>query len=332
MNLPSRSIDRKGLPDFLIIGAQKCGSSSLHAILAEHPRIFLPRGEVFFFDIDDIEQHSDFFIPTPQGWTFHDLDGDLDSYLPWYRGLFADAPEGALLGEDSTTYLASRKAPQRIAQLLPGVKLVAILRDPVRRAYSHYWHRVRTGRTSSTFESTIVHQGLSLLDKGKYDEQLDRYHQHHAADHLHVVLFDDLVRDAQGTIDGVCAFLGVGPLPLEGITTHVNASRPPLWLPMTLAKNAVLGAVVRKSYKGRIPNTPGFDPSSRRVRLQRSEWPRRLDQALTAMWPRKKNPPMDPATRAFLQRIFRPHVERLSEQLERDLMSEWGYPRGEAES
>lgn len=321
------SVDRGGLPTFIIVGAQKCGTSSLHAVLAEHQDVFIPNGEIFFFDVDDIEQHPDFFIETRKGWTHHDLEAQLSTYLDWYRGFFGAAGSARHIGEDSTTYLASRLAPRRIKAMLPDVKLIAMLRDPVKRAQSHYWHRVGTGRATTSFEEVLRHSGHSILDKGKYDQQLARYLEHFHKESLHVVLFDDFVSNPQGTMDRVCDFLDLSRMNLNGIDTHRNAARPPLWAPGRLLYNKVLSGVARKSYAKDIPNMPGYVADSARLRFKHSEWSDRLNEGLTSIWPRKKYPPMKAATREFLEKIFRPHVERLSTVLDRDLIELWGYRR-----
>jgi hypothetical protein len=116
------------VPNFIIIGAMKSGTTSIHHILASRDDVFLPEKEVYFFDVDDIEQHGDFFIKTKNGWTFHDFEADFDTYFEWYQKYFARAEPGQMIGEDTTTYLASKKAPVRIAKLLPNVKLIAVLR------------------------------------------------------------------------------------------------------------------------------------------------------------------------------------------------------------
>lgn len=132
--------NRYRLPDFIIAGAMKAGTTSLHHILKHHKHVFLPEDEIFFFDLDDIQQHPDFFMDARGKWIFHDYERHYQDYLEWYSSFFESADDGQVIGDDSTTYMASRKAPQRIARLLPDVKLIFMLRDPVVRAYSHYWH------------------------------------------------------------------------------------------------------------------------------------------------------------------------------------------------
>ena len=121
------------LPDFLVIGAQKAGTTALYAYLRWHPQITGPSWkEVSFFDR-------------------HWWRGE-----GWYRGQFPLRSGGRLVGEASPSYLFHPLAPERVHALLPGVKLVALLRDPVARAYSHYQHEVALGREPLSFEDALA--------------------------------------------------------------------------------------------------------------------------------------------------------------------------------
>jgi hypothetical protein len=123
------------LPDFLLIGAPKAGTSALHAALALHPDLYLsPVKEPKYYMCGD--------SPPPA----YKGPGDAHSSQEWvwqrarYRQLFAEAPDGALCGESTPFYLYNRDARRRIATDLPGAKLIAVLRDPVDRAYSNWMH------------------------------------------------------------------------------------------------------------------------------------------------------------------------------------------------
>ncbi len=123
------------LPDFLLLGAPKCGTSALHAALARHPQLFLsePKEPKFFL--------TDGPPPTSGGGP-----GDLPTWGEhvWrrdeYEALFAGAPPGALCGESTVFYLYDRDAQARIHKLLPEARLIAVLRDPVERAHSNWAH------------------------------------------------------------------------------------------------------------------------------------------------------------------------------------------------
>jgi hypothetical protein len=319
-------VDRRGLPNFILIGAQKSGTSSLHYLLNLHEEVFIPQGEIFFFDVDDIEQHPDFFADRHGRLVDHDFEGKQDQYLPWYRSCFAAAGPGQVIGEDSTTYLASARAPERIAAMLPEAKLIAVLRDPVKRAYSHYWHWVSTGRTGETFEALLSRGASTLLTRGHYDEHLSRYYERFPKEQLKVVIFEEFVKAQQSTVDAICAFLGLEQaVDISAADSHRNAARPPLWLRGRLLANHLLSPLVRKSYENRIPGMPGYRPGALAETGARSALADEASEWLSRVWPKKSYPAMAPQTEILLRRHFRPYVERLSEMLDKDLLSVWRY-------
>jgi hypothetical protein len=129
--------DRDGqrLPDFLVIGAPKAGTTALHVALAEHPQLFLSAvKEPKYYMCGD--------SPPPS----YKGPGDAHSNLEWiwqrsrYQALFSSAPPDALVGESTPFYLYNRDARRRIAADIPQVRLIAVLRDPVDRLYSNWMH------------------------------------------------------------------------------------------------------------------------------------------------------------------------------------------------
>ncbi|WP_259082583.1 sulfotransferase [Salinibacter ruber] len=130
----------KYLPDFIIGGAMKCGTSSMHAILSSREDVFIPEGEVHFFTLGDPIQSPETVKFDPERTVFNLND---EKKVEWYRSFFEGADSDQLIGEDSTTYLSSRVAPERIRELLPDVKLIFMLRNPVDRSLSHYRHLSR---------------------------------------------------------------------------------------------------------------------------------------------------------------------------------------------
>jgi hypothetical protein len=220
-----RSADAVGLPDFILVGAPKCGTTSMHAMLALHPDVFLPEHEVFFFDVDDVMTHPDFFVHR-DGLSFHDYDAQFEEYLAWYRSMFAGAQPGQLIGEDTTTYLLSPDAPRRIASLLPDAKLIAILRNPVDRTYSQYLHNARSGRHFVSFERALRTNPGALMVQGFYAEQLERYRGFLNAGQMLVLFFEDFTEDPMRELRRVCDFLGLKDLPpIDAISGSVTASR-----------------------------------------------------------------------------------------------------------
>lgn len=172
------------LPNFIIPGAQKSGTTALRIYLAQHPEIFMANKEIHFFDNDEnykkgIEGYEKFF----DGW----------------KGEKA-------IGEKTPNYLYYEKAPERIYKLLPDVKLIFVLRNPVDRAYSHYRHNVRIGQETLSFEKAIEKEEeriknprlkkiYSYKDRGKYIIQIKRYAEYFPKSQMLFLLAEDLKDD-----------------------------------------------------------------------------------------------------------------------------------------
>jgi hypothetical protein len=199
------------LPDFLVIGAQKAGTTALYAYLRWHPGVTGPSWkEVSFFDR-------------------HWWRGE-----SWYRGQFPLRPRGRLIGEASPSYLFHPLAPERARAVLPGTRLIAVLRNPVDRAYSQYQHEVALGREPLSFEEALAAEeertrgeverlladprafsrawwDHTYLARGLYAEQLDRWLAVFPREQLLVVTTDELGERPGTTYASILAFLGAAP-------------------------------------------------------------------------------------------------------------------------
>jgi hypothetical protein len=187
--------------DFLIIGAQKAGTTSLRAFLASFDsHIYMSRTEHHFWN--------------RQG-QFRDGFG-----VSSYMSHFADARDTQLIGEKSPSYLSSHEAPERIAKHFPKVKLIAILRNPVERAYSAYWHGRRVGAidASLTFTQSIERYQDNhgkpygdLVTPGLYASQINRYLDFFPRNQLLILDFDQLLNEPERELSATVAFLGLDP-------------------------------------------------------------------------------------------------------------------------
>lgn len=306
-------------PDFLIIGAMKSGSSAIHELLEDHPDVFVARGEVSFFTLDDEEQHPEFFVAPDLSRVDRNFERDFDMYFAWYHKLFTAAPADNVLGEDSTGYLASAKAPARIARVLPDTKLIAILRDPVERAYSHYWHLVRSGRAVHDFATSLRRDPENILQRGHYREQLARYFELFPRSQMSVVFFEDLAADSAAVVKGLYEFLGVGPHhPAE--LGKVNPGYPPKLVGLQLWLNARDRWRVARRLAGHLPDPSGesVEPFSLWRRLRPIPLLRALNQKFAGPYP-----PMGDAEREFLEAYYRQELAGLDELLMCDLEERW---------
>src|SRR5690606_23224629 len=155
---PGRRRAGEALPDALVIGAQRCGTTSLYHGLAQHPGVArAKKKEVHYFDLN-----------------YH-------RGLTWYQKQF-ERRRAKLNFEASPYYIFHPKAPERVAAALPDAKIIVILRDPVARAYSHYWHERRLGHETLSFADAIEAEAERLAGESRKLLEDDGYysfnHQH----------------------------------------------------------------------------------------------------------------------------------------------------------
>jgi hypothetical protein len=307
--------DAPRLPDFIIGGAMKSGTTSLHHMLNAQPGVFIPEPEIFFFDIDDFEQHSEFFVTRGGEWVSQDYEARKEEYLAWYARFFASAPPGAMIGEDSTTYLAASRAPARIRELLPDVRMIFLLRDPASRTYSHYWHLVRSGRVTLNFEDTLRHEPHTLVQRSVYRPQAQRYLDRFPREQLHFIAFERFVREPMPTLHAVATFLGLPePADVSPTERHRNRAQVPRVLSLQLAMNRFLRRRTGRRSASRLAPSAGANPdrAGRRSPLRR-------------LWftNDRPPPPMKPATRRFLNDLFAAENAGLDEMTGLDLDGLW---------
>jgi hypothetical protein len=220
------------LPDFFIAGAPKAGTTALHAALARHPDLYLSAvKEPKFFLTDG--------PPPAQGGP-----GDTKTYRehvwrkPAYEALFAAAPPGAIKGESTPFYLYNLAAQQRINKLIPQARMIIVLRDPVERAHSNWAHLWSSGLDpiddfvrACDAEDRRVAAGWAdfwhYKRIGLYGEQLEHLYAVFPAEQVLLLRYRELVDTPAGTLDRICAFLGVrqgliAELPRENVTAHPN--------------------------------------------------------------------------------------------------------------
>ncbi|MCF6430616.1 sulfotransferase [Leisingera sp. MMG026] len=307
---------RRG-PDFIIGGAPKCGTTSLHFILDQHPAISLPQDEVHFFDADDPIAHPDFLSVQGGALQWWDPRPGAQANQDWYAGRFPRPAPGGLVGEDSTTYLMSELAARRIAAQLPDARLVFMLRHPVQRAYSQYWHLIKTSRAAESFETAILRYPHILLGSG-YAAGLQRFISALGRDRVHVCLFEDFRADIQGCVDGVTHFLGADPMRVDPERAWFNRTRYPARPALHRMANRIGRHLVRGRYRQHMG---GSATLARRVENKLHYWwfAHVSPRFMTAGRP----PPMAAATQAYLEQHLSARNAGLSTLLDRDLPSIW---------
>ena len=243
---------RPAQPDALLIGAPKAGTSALHAALALHPQVFStrPKEPKYYLCAD---------APPPA----YCGPGDAHSQQEWiwrfedYQRLFEPARDDQVRIESTPFYLYLRNARRRIAEELPQAKLIAVVRDPVDRAYSNWMHLWSDGlEPESDFERAFDLEQHRIAAgwapfwhyrrQGLYGRQLDDLYRHVDADRILVVRYRELVVDPSGLLDRVCAFLGldsgvITTIPHENSRTFVAPSPTTAVLSRVIRAGAALG-------------------------------------------------------------------------------------------
>jgi len=305
--------DASTLPDFIIGGAMKSGTSTLHAILNEHPDVFIPEREVHFFDIDDPLQHGDFFSYNRRSkqWTFQDMERNPARMWEWYHSKFESSRDAVLKGEDSTTYLASEVAARRIAMQAKPIKLIFLLRHPTRRAYSQYFHYLRTGRAEWSFEETIRRDPASVLARSLYRSQIENYLKYIPRKRLHFIIFEDFIDAPEKTGGEVCEFLDIAfeRLAPAALKQHTNRVR----IPRSTSLQLFFNRLSRACGGGRDFRTLPFVPEE--VGVLKQSFVLGLNRLAKVVNPPKARPTpaIRPETQVMLDQWFQKELEGLDE-------------------
>jgi hypothetical protein len=314
------------VPDFFIVGHQKCGTTALYLMLSTHPQIFMPREvkEPWFFG-RELRPGS-----PPAG------SRTRPNTLEQYMSLFEDAAPGQLVGEASPQYIRSRLAPGEIARARPDARIVAILREPASFLRSLHLQLVATHiESEKDFARALALEprrregkriprhsvsppSLLYSDHVRYAEQMRRLHEAFPPEQVLVLIYDDFRADNLATVGEVLRFLGVDPnVALEQVETQ----------PLKGVRSARLHRVRRAIRR------LGLNPSAqgRLVRTLDAVAPKPLrSEALAAAFRRLTYGPQEPADERLtleLRRRFKDEVQAAGEYLGRDLVTLWGYDR-----
>ena len=292
-------------PDFFIVGAPRCGTTAMKNYLEKHPEIFMPRSdrEPNFFGTDLV--HPDFIKDEPA-----------------YLSLFAGANNEKRVGEKSTHYLYSKQAASEITKFQPSASIIIMLRNPVDQLYSLHNLLLYIGRENIVdFEAALEAEedrkrGLRLpervslpeawslfyRDTPKYTHQVQRYLDVFGRENVHIIIFDDFIRDTTDVYRDTLRFLDVDP-DFQPEFRKVNTSMRPR---SKAIHNFLINPpeVLRSFVRAVMPS---------QLRLRMGNGIKHLNANY------EPRPPLNPELKKKLQLEFLPEVERLSELLGRDL-------------
>ena len=317
------SVETGRAPDFFIVGHPKSGTTALYEMLRRHPEIFMPQlKEPSFLAPDHPRRHQ------------RAAAGPLPETLAQYLALFEPARGDQLAGEASSAYLVSHYAAERIAQISPRARAIAVLREPASLLRSlhlqllqdriedeHDLRRAleleRARRKGNYIPSRSPRpEALHYSERVRFVEQLRRFELALSRERLLVLVYDDFRADNVGVVRRVLRFLGVD----EGVELGVVRANPTVRVrsrrlddllhSVSVGRGPVSG-LVKMSVKG---------VSSRRVR-------RGVLGLVRARAVVAAPPPVDEGLMLQLRRRFRDEVVAVSEYLGRDLVGEWGYDK-----
>jgi hypothetical protein len=293
-------------PDFFIVGAPKAGTTALFAHLAQHPRVFIPRVKEPMYFGSDLE-----FLNCSRR--------TLENYL----ALFAEAGDAARIGDASTTYLYSRRAPAEILDFNPQARIIIMLRDPV--AVMHAWHgeilangaepirdfraaleaehRRRAGRDLPS--RRCMRQGLYYREIVRFADHVGRYLDTFGRERVHLILFEDWVSAPSEVCTQTLEFLEVDPpfVPDLGVVNPSKRVRSHRLHDLVAEPPSAVGRTARAILPPRLRHGLRHEL----LRLNRHAAPRE---------------PMDPALVAELRAELAPGIRRLASLIGRDL-SAW---------
>ena len=297
-------------PNFFVVGAPRCGTTKLHVDLGKHPQIFMPaRKEPHFFCTDVNEAykaHQRSLGRAPE----HLLETEAD-----YLKIFADARDEVRVGESSVYYLYSDAALEGIHAFDPTAKILILIREPVSFLHSLHGRLYSMVDETQPFAKAIALEDerragrkvprtarspglLYYSDYARFSERIRAWQERFGEDQVRVVLLDDLRADADGTYRSLLEFLGVEPRPAPTDTpTNANVE----------ARSRTLAYWLRRTWLD-------------------GRWRPRIHGRLERWNAREaRRRPLDEALRKELAARYREEVSRLSDVLERDLLTLWRY-------
>ena len=264
------------LPDLVVVGAPRAGTTTLTSWLRAHPQVaFSAKKELQFFD----RNH--------------------ERGLQWYLDRLPQDPGSRLVAEATPTYLSEPGVAERVAQALPQARFVAVLREPAARAWSNYWFFRQLGLEDRPWSRALAESSdrpdpgdyNGYVWRGRYAEQLAHWDQLVGRDRLHVVLFDDLVSDPEGAFAGICRFAGIGTAPLPGRESVNPTSVPRSARLQRLLSSPSAGPLRRRLFLwnargAAVPKLPADQRALLAARFgdQEQALARRLGRELPAGW------------------------------------------------
>ncbi|MDO8471293.1 MAG: sulfotransferase domain-containing protein [bacterium] len=184
--------------DFICIGPERSGTTWLYQCLKEHPDFCLSEPkEINFFN-------------SSQSFWRKDMAGETNytKGLEWYQKHFGHCPDGKIVGEITPAYIHSQEVPERIVQNFPDVKLIAILRNPIERLYSHYMYTKMKGFYELPSFEEVIEKEKAFVEESAYFKHLQNYLKYFSKKKILITIFEDIEGNPEVFIKEILSFLG----------------------------------------------------------------------------------------------------------------------------
>ena len=274
MGIQVEEDEKMSLPDFIICGTQKGGTTALMEYLKQHPQICMPEREIHFFS-----------------WYYN-------KGIKWYEKYFDH--DAMLYGEKSPSYMYPEPGlvAKRIHKELPSIKLIFMLRNPIKRAYSEYWMLVLNGEEKLPFSKAVWKKNRDYIGRGFYAKQIKEYLKYFDPENIKIIISEDFRENRNQRIKEVFRFLGIYPIEVETLDIHVGG------MPKSKILLNIAGLITNVAEKAVINS-----PTLRFLCWDVRGFFKRLNKI------EGKKPPMDEETKEKLYKYFKPHNEELIDLL-----------------
>lgn len=280
------------LPTFIIPGAGKSGTSFLAWALSQHHDVFM-----------SYPKEPAFFSTYPEIGFYH-------KGMDFYQKCFVGYAGQKHICEASTVYMYDPESPRLIAEHIPEAKLIFILRNPIDRVYSNYWHDIKTGRELGDFKELLFNHDKridEMIHTSRYDIHLESYFRYFSRGQILILLYDDLRENSLHVINKTLSFLGLEEFPAG--TDFNRKINPPSFSYSKRFARIVRNQKLTGFIQGVVPNRV-FPPLRRAVAFMIHSLERPFEY-----------PDMDKESRDYLLRLFDKPVSDLSVMIGKDLSS-----------
>jgi len=273
-------IEKNRVPNFIIAGAQKCGTTSIFEVLNDHMEVFLPESkEVHFFDKNE----------------------SFDKGIDWYKKFFRKSKFEKVIMDITPNYMNKEYVPERIKKLLPNVKLIFVLRNPVTRAYSNYWDNIRNQNEHLPFDEAIKHNP-AYIEKGLYYKHINSFLKYFNEKDIFIFLSEELFSHPEIFYKKLCSKLDIDFKMIRDMNRVANFAR----VPRVRSLEKIFLSQNKISMRIRRP-IPRFLKS----------FVKKLDEKFNMK--KIKRPKIDEETKKYLKDIFSDDIKSLEKSFDLDL-------------